>query len=80
LSVPPQLSKAKREKSITKVAFIKNKKWKYDVFKFPSFQSKIPLILMKLLRKYNEKIDVKLPKKQTALNHCDTIERSLGEK
>jgi hypothetical protein len=40
----------------------------------------MPLILIELLRKYNEKIDVKLPKKQTALNHYDTIERSLGEK
>jgi hypothetical protein len=38
------------------------------------------LILIKLLRKYNEKNDVKLLKKQTALNHCDMIERSLGEK
>jgi hypothetical protein len=38
------------------------------------------LILIELHRKYNEKIDVKLLKKQTALNRCDMIERSLGEK
>jgi hypothetical protein len=37
------------------------------------------LILIELLRKYNEKNDVKLLKKQTAPNHCDMIERSLGE-
>jgi hypothetical protein len=50
------------------------------VVKFHSFQTKILLVLMELLRKYNEKIDVKLLKKQTALNRCDMIERSLGEK
>ena len=36
--------------------------------------------LIELLRKYNEKNDVKLLKKQTAPNHCDMIGRSLGEK
>jgi hypothetical protein len=49
------------------------------VVKFHSFQTKILLILIELLRKYNEKNDVKLLKKQTALNRCDMIERSLGE-